>query len=110
MREYYEAIRRAVCIHCIDALPSPPGAGCTLVRRRDCPVHRFLPQLVSITHSLRSDFAEDYRAMVRAQVCAICPHSQDSDCPLRARADCPLDRYLVLVIDAIDHVDEAVAS
>lgn len=107
MQEYYEAVRRAVCAHCIDALPR---GRCTVARRRDCPLHKFLPQLVTITHSLRSDFAEDYRKLVRAQVCAICTHAQNGECPLRDRAECPLDRYLVLVIDAIDHADETVPN
>lgn len=107
MQEYYESIRRAVCAHCIDALPS---GRCTLMRYRDCPVQKFLPQVVAITHCLRSDFAEDYRKMVREKVCSNCPHAHNGDCPLRARADCPLDRYLVLVIDAIDHVDETATN
>ncbi len=107
MQKYDEAIRKTVCAHCIDALPS---GRCSLMRYTDCPVPKFLPQMINISHFLRSDFAVDYRSIMYKQICPTCPNSVEGDCTLRAEAECPLDRYLVLVLEAIDQTDEAVMA
>lgn len=66
--------------------------------------------MVSISHVLRSDYAEDYRRIVYKQICPTCPNAYEGDCALRAEAACPLDRYLVLVLEAIDRADETVMA
>jgi len=105
MQNYDETIRRIVCAHCIDALPD---GRCSLMHYADCPVPKFLPQMIGISQALRSEFAEDYRKIIYKQICPTCPNFSAGDCALRAEAECPLDRYLILVLEAIDAAEESV--
>lgn len=47
----------------------------------------------------------DYVTVLRDRVCAHCENSEGNFCALRLQADCPLDRYFMLIAEAIKEVD-----
>lgn len=99
---YEEAIRRHVCAHCIDLgshgvchSPDPEG----------CAVFRYLSELVGIAKRLHELKVEPYLEAVRNRICMNCKNQNAGKCRLRDTIDCGLDRYLPLVIDAIEGVE-----
>ena len=102
---YEEAVRRHVCSRCIDFgeegichSPDPKG----------CAVFRFLPELVAIADRLKELKIDPYVEAVRQDICQQCRNQRPGGrCPLRDTLDCGLDRYLPLVIEAIEEVRDA---
>ena len=106
MQEYLDAIRSRVCTVCLDAvMHGNQFVRCGIPKGRTCPVEVFLPQVIDVVESVDSWLLDDYVKMLREKVCAICKHSEDDVCALRLQADCALDRYFMLVADAIREVD-----
>ena len=102
--EYREAIRARVCAVCLD---SRDDRSCGL-SGRDCAIEAHLPRLVGALMSVHSPRVEDYEAAIRAQVCDSCEEQDASGrCTLRDNAECALEAYLSLVLDAVDDVNEA---
>lgn len=99
---YEEAIMRHVCSHCIDfgeegVCHSPDPEGCA--------VFRFLPELVNIAERLNETKIEPYLQAVRKEICMKCRGGgPEGKCPLRDTLDCGLDRYLPLILEAIEEV------
>ena len=99
---YEEAVMRHVCTHCIDfdedgICHSPDPEGCALFR--------FLPELVAIAERLHEYKIQPYIDAVRESICVKCRSKTPGGlCPLRDTIDCGLDRYLPLVLEAIEEV------
>lgn len=99
---YEKAIQQYVCSHCIDFgedgichSPAPQG----------CAVYRFLPQLIDIASKIHEAKVEKYLPFVREEVCTYCRNRHlGENCPLRESLNCALDRYLPLILDALEHV------
>lgn len=109
MQEYLEAIRRRVCSVCIDAVyrDGHQFVRCGLPAGRTCPVELYLPQVVEVVETVDSPLIEDYVTILRDKVCALCEQSPEDVCALRLQADCALDRYFMLVAEAIEEVRAA---
>jgi hypothetical protein len=106
MQEYLEAIRSRVCPLCLDAvMVRDQFVRCGLPAGRKCPVEIYLPQVVEVVESVDSWLMDDYVEALREKVCALCGNSAGDFCALRLQADCALDRYFMLVADAIKEVD-----
>ena len=101
---YEESVRRYVCDHCEDM-----GADgvCKTKDPEGCGVFRNLPELVKIARSLHERSIGPYVKAVREHVCSNCKNSSNSGevCDVRDQLNCGLDRYLPLVIAAIEEVD-----
>jgi hypothetical protein len=105
MQEYLDAIRSRVCTVCLDAvMHGGQFVRCGLPKGRTCPVEVFLPQVIEVVESVDSWLIDDYVKILRERVCAICKHSDGDFCALRLQADCALDRYFMLVAEAIQEV------
>ncbi len=105
MQEYLDAIRSRVCPVCMDAVMREDRfVRCGLPSSRKCPVEVYLPQVLEVMESVDSPLIEDYIPALRQKVCALCAYSEGDFCALRVQADCALDRYFVLVAEAIDGV------
>src|SRR3989338_1788285 len=101
---YRRAIQKKVCEHCIDLAEN---GHCVLTGERQCGVELYLDKIVSIVHSVKSQNLQDYVRVLREQVCASCKNQNpDGSCRLRGEADCGLDRYFALVVEAIEEVDQ----
>lgn len=106
MQPYLDAVRNKVCTVCLDAvMHGDQFVRCGLPKGRTCPVEVFLPQVVGVVESVDSWLLDDYVKVLREKVCAICKHSEGGVCVLRLQADCPLDRYFMLVAEAIQEVN-----
>ncbi|RMF86364.1 MAG: hypothetical protein D6736_15260 [Nitrospinota bacterium] len=99
---YVKALQEKVSAVCIDQAGEGvcrPGGGFT------CRLQAFLDQIVEAIEGVESERIEDYVEAVRDKICSICEYREpDGSCPLRDTADCDLDRYLALVIEAVEEV------
>ncbi|MFQ5706536.1 MAG: hypothetical protein ACE5HO_03755 [bacterium] len=104
MQEYLEAIRSRVCSVCIGGIFDNFGqfVRCGLPEDRTCPVETFLPKVIEVVRSVESPKIEDYVTVLRQKVCTECLQTEDGRCEVRLRADCALDRYFMLVAEAIE--------
>ncbi|MCI0691082.1 hypothetical protein L0337_03635 [candidate division KSB1 bacterium] len=106
MQAYLDAVRNNVCPVCLDAvMAGNQFVRCGLPAGRKCPVEIYLPQVVEVVESVDSWLMDDYVEALREKVCAFCENSTGDFCALRLQADCALDRYFMLVADAIKEVD-----
>lgn len=98
---YFEAIREYVCSVC-----QTPGAHsfCGVTVSDACAVERFLPEIVSVATSINSDRIDDYVSVLRDTVCRTCRPGGHEHCSVRDAQQCGLDRYFVLILEAIEHV------
>ncbi len=105
LQEYADAIRNRVCSVCLDAVMQRDlFVRCGLPAGRRCPVDLYLPRVIEVVESVDSWLLEDYVHALRERVCAVCANAEGGTCVLRLQADCALDRYFMLVIEAIDEV------
>jgi hypothetical protein len=100
---YEEAVRQHVCLHCIDF--GEDGV-CHSLDPKGCAIFRYLPELVDIARRVNERTLQPYVDAVRSGVCMKCRSGTPGDpCPLRDTMDCGLDRYLPLVLEAIEEVN-----
>ncbi|MFQ6114819.1 MAG: hypothetical protein ACE5NG_12185 [bacterium] len=106
MQEYLEAVRRRVCSVCIDGVfeNEHKFVRCGLSPDRTCPIEMYLPEVVEVVKSIESPRIEDYLKLLRDKVCSACEQTEEGVCDLRLKADCALDRYFMLVAQAIEEV------
>jgi hypothetical protein len=98
MQEYLDEVRQEVCSRCVER---PPGGPPCLPLGKVCGIELHLPQLVAAVQHVHSDSIVPYLEHNREQVCAKCLFLGDHDfCP------CPMDTLSVLVVQAIEAVDE----
>jgi hypothetical protein len=99
--EYRDEIRRRVCSVCLD---SRDDGSCGL-SARTCAIDNHLPNLVKAVLETESPRLDEYVDALRQEVCSRCREQKaDGTCALRDRAECGLDAYLSLVVDAIEDV------
>ncbi len=98
-QKYYQKIREQVCPRCIDF-----GADghCTLKSELDCQIMRHLPETILVIESVDSPKLEDYILKLSKKVCAYCSNQKDGQCAMRDMAECALDSYFELVVEAIE--------
>jgi hypothetical protein len=99
---YLQALRSRVCAVCLDARDD---GSCGLAGRT-CAIEEHLPAIATAIAATRSRHLEDYVDAIRAEVCSRCRHQDASGiCELRNAADCALESYLYLVVEAIEDVE-----
>ena len=99
---YRAAVEKAVCDHCVDRAED---GRCGTHDAEDCAVMRYLPEMVRIAVGLHAQRIEPYASRVRRRVCNHCPNSAEGCCGVREKLDCGLDRYLPMVVSALDEVN-----
>jgi hypothetical protein len=98
LQEYLKEIREEVCSRCVER---PAGGPPCAPLGKPCGVELHLPQLIEAVQAGQSDAIDPYLDRNRQQVCPKCAFSGNCDfCP------CPMDRLAVLVVQAIEAVDE----
>jgi hypothetical protein len=95
--EYLDEIRREVCSRCVER---PTGGPPCLPLGKPCGVELHLPQLVQAVGEVRSELIAPYLDHTRKDICTKCPYLHGEFCP------CPMDSLGVLVVEAIEAVDE----
>lgn len=105
---YWQAFKTWVCASCLD---QRDDGECGLPHDRVCALKQHLPLIIETAHRTKSRRMEDYLQAIEHTVCTQCPQQQASGtCQLRDHAQCALNTYLSLVLDAIDDVDRERAS
>lgn len=99
--DFIDAIRSHVCTLCKVGDDDGP---CNGIQRDVCTIERFFPQIMEVARTVKSERIEDYVSALRIAVCAICRPDGMHFCSLRDSATCTLDRYFVLIVEAINQV------
>jgi hypothetical protein len=97
LQEYLDEIRQEVCSRCVERPPAGPPCG---PLGKPCGVEMHLAQLVEAVHHVKSDLIAPYLDTNRREVCESCPFLHSAFCP------CPMDSLAVLVVQAIETVDQ----
>jgi hypothetical protein len=97
LQEYLEEIRQEVCSRCVERPPGGPPCG---PLGKPCGVELHLPQLIEAVKEVHSELIDPYLDHNRAQICQGCAFLHSDFCP------CPMDTLAVLVVQAIEAVDE----
>ncbi len=95
--EYLDEIRQQVCSRCVER---PPGGPPCAPLGKDCGVELHLPQLIESIHQVHSSRIGPYLDHNRQEICEHCAFLHSSICP------CPMDYLAVLVVQAVETVDE----
>jgi hypothetical protein len=102
MDKYLKALKQNVCSICVD---SSERGDCTLNQKETCAVELFLPQIIDVVHSVKSEKINAYKEKLRETVCVQCRDKEGGNCYLRDDANCSLDRYFSLIVETIQKVD-----
>lgn len=97
LQEYLEEIRHEVCSRCVER---PPGGPPCAPLGKVCGVELHLPELVEAVREVHSEWMTPYLDSTRQKVCRSCAYLHHDCCP------CPMDSLAVLVVQAIEIVDE----
>jgi hypothetical protein len=98
LQEYVDEIRKEVCSRCKER---PEGGPPCRPLGKPCGVELHLPNLIDAVHEVHSGLIEPYLDNDRQKICTTCSYLHHCDfCP------CPMDSLVVLVVEAIEAVDE----
>lgn len=98
---YREAITKAVCVQCLQRT----GQGrCGINGSEECPVIRFLPEVVGIVNTIDSTILHDYVHELHNVICVSCQENADGTCALRGTNGCELDFYFPIIVETIKEV------
>lgn len=98
---YLHAIREKVCGLCRH---SDEENLCGADVASQCAIERFLPQIVEVAVSVNSDRMDDYVSALRDTVCRLCRDNGELHCSMREASSCSLDRFFVIILEAIEEV------
>jgi hypothetical protein len=100
---YQKAVMERICAVCVDRRDD---GSCGLDPHLECEVEKHLPALLDVVKGVKSQRIDTYVESLRRNICSVCEQGNaDGTCDVRAKVDCTLDRYLALVIEAIEEVD-----
>ncbi len=100
LEEYRAAVTERVCAKCVDA---GPQGECRLPSQGDCALLKHFESAVDAILSVMSPSVAPYGDAIRNRVCTQCGHRPDvGPCRQQRDLECGLDRYLPLVVEAIE--------
>ena len=100
LTEVEAVVKAAICSVCPD---HRRDGSCGLEPAHPCTLFREFPNVVRIIQSTRTGDAWDYVAAMRREVCSRCAEqSPDGSCELRSSTCCPLDAYLLLIVETVE--------
>lgn len=97
LQEYLDQIRQDVCSRCVER---PAGGPPCVPLGKPCGVELHLAPLVEAVSQVSSPLIAPYLEHNREVVCEACPYLHSEHCP------CPMDSLAVLVVQAIETVQE----
>lgn len=104
LEEYEQAVRDSVASACIDRADDgtcAPPAG------QMCALELNLREIVKAVKAVKSERIDEYAESIRENVCMHCINQNlHGECYYRDHLDCCLDNFMLLVVDAIEAVDE----
>jgi hypothetical protein len=105
-QHYWQEVKRRVCMKCIDG----DGYGnCLIDPSIDCPLEVYFPKVIDTVFRVQSDRIDEYVEELRTAVCAECKYrTATGTCILRPNAECALDRYFPLIVQAVEEMNQPV--
>ncbi|OGW90991.1 MAG: hypothetical protein A3D28_01820 [Omnitrophica bacterium RIFCSPHIGHO2_02_FULL_63_14] len=104
---YEKAVHDFVCVKCEDfgedllCHSKDPAHTCSIIRN--------LKPIVEIARAVKSSKLDPYIEELRREVCVHCENQKpDGTCPVRDDIECCLNRYLPLVLDAVEAVEKQI--
>jgi hypothetical protein len=97
LQEYLDEIRDQVCTRCVER--PPEGPPCKPLRRM-CGIELHLREYLKAIHTRKSGSIVPYLDDIHQQICSGCAFRAGERCP------CPLDYLVVLLVQAVDTVDQ----
>ena len=102
LEDLEETLRCRICSVCVDR--NVDGT-CSLKDLHECVLFERIPRIVPAVSGVHSDRMDDYIAAIREKVCADCSNQDEQGlCAVREQVRCVLDRYLILIVQAIEEV------
>jgi hypothetical protein len=101
LKEYLDEIRLEVCGRCVER---PPGGPSCAPLGKECGIELHLPELIAAVREVKSGSIAPYLANNRQKICAHCNRLHSEICP------CPMDYLVVLLVDAVERVDQRRAA
>lgn len=98
---YKEAITKTICVQCLQRTGQ---SKCGIDGADECPIIRFLPEVVGIVKAIDSTMLHDYVHELHNVICVSCRENADGNCALRGSYACELDFYFPLIVEAIKEV------
>jgi hypothetical protein len=96
--DYMEEIREQVCSRCVER---PPGGPPCAPLGKQCGIELHLGAIIDSIHQVPgSDWIEPYLERNRKEVCENCRFLHSDACP------CPMDYLAVLLVGAVETVDQ----
>jgi hypothetical protein len=93
-------VRKCICSVCTSR---DTAGNCGLEVPATCALFRLFPSVVNAIRDTNSDRIGDYVVAIRRNICPMCPdQAADGSCEKRDQAQCALDAYLLLIVDAIE--------
>lgn len=96
-QEYLDEIRQEVCSRCVERPYGGPPCG---PLGKPCGVELHLEKLIEAVHEVQSELIAPYLDNNRKKICEGCAFLHSDCCP------CPMDTLAVLVVQAVESVDE----
>ena len=100
-QSFEEAVLERVCAVCAERRDD---GSCGIDANLECAIKKHLPSMIESVEGSNSKGLAGYVAPIRTGLCSVCNEDTAGSCDVRERSDCPLDRYLSLVIHAIEDV------
>ena len=97
LTEYLEEIREQVCSRCVERPPNGPP--CAPLGKQ-CGIEAHLPEIIESIHRVRSNLISPYLESNRCRICTKCAFLHGGSCL------CPMDYLSVLLVQAVETVDE----
>jgi hypothetical protein len=97
LKEYLDEIRDRVCSKCVER---PPGGPPCLPEGKQCGVEVHLREMIEAIHEVKSGSIVPYLENNERKVCESCELHHGTNCP------CPLQYLAVLIVEAVEAVDE----
>lgn len=100
MEAYEKAVLKRLESACVDRTED---AECRHDPGLECAVRVHMPKILAAVQGIHADRIGEYVDRIREEVCTSCQFvNSDGTCDVRRRVDCCLDRYLVLVVEAVE--------
>lgn len=100
LAEVEAIVRDKICRICSDRTAH---GDCGLEQPSACALYRLFPEVAKAIQSVQSDDINDYIEAIRLGVCSVClEQTADGNCEARQRAQCALDAYPLLIVDAVE--------
>lgn len=104
---YRHALKERICSRCREVTQKQV---CNITGSPECGIEKHLTALVEMVHTVNSNSIFDYVVKMREVICSRCSRLEQGFCDLDQGPTCAIDKYLSLIIETIEEIDELESS